>query len=126
MFPSLVNCCTIDWFTEWPADALLSVATSAFVSLEWPRGQEGLVDALAHMCVKVHTSVSAMAVRFYSELRRYYYTTPTSYLELITLYTSMLTDKKREITAARQRVANGLEKLLETNKVRDAYWTFIF
>ena len=18
MFPSLVNCCTIDWFTEWP------------------------------------------------------------------------------------------------------------
>ena len=26
MFPSLVNCCTIDWFTEWPNDALISVA----------------------------------------------------------------------------------------------------
>ncbi|EER14631.1 dynein heavy chain, putative, partial [Perkinsus marinus ATCC 50983] len=26
MFPSLVNCCTIDWFAEWPADALYSVA----------------------------------------------------------------------------------------------------
>ena len=25
-FPSLVNCCTIDWFTEWPPDALNTVA----------------------------------------------------------------------------------------------------
>lgn len=25
-FPSLVNCTTIDWFSEWPADALDSVA----------------------------------------------------------------------------------------------------
>ena len=26
MFPSLINCCTIDWFTSWPAEALLNVA----------------------------------------------------------------------------------------------------
>ncbi|KAL1764434.1 dynein heavy chain 1, axonemal, partial [Sigmodon hispidus] len=25
--PSLVNCCTIDWFSEWPAETLQSVAT---------------------------------------------------------------------------------------------------
>ena len=25
-FPSLVNCCTIDWFSEWPDEALRSVA----------------------------------------------------------------------------------------------------
>ena len=25
-FPSLINCCTIDWYTEWPEAALTSVA----------------------------------------------------------------------------------------------------
>lgn len=24
-FPSLVTCCTLDWFTEWPEEALLGV-----------------------------------------------------------------------------------------------------
>lgn len=95
MFPSLVNCCTIDWFTEWPRDALLSVASSSFSKVEWQNGQEYLVDALSKMCVEIHTSVSSMAKRFYEELRRYYYTTPTSYLELINLYLRMLSDKKK-------------------------------
>lgn len=34
MFPSLVNCCTIDWFTEWPEDALYGVAKSSFASVD--------------------------------------------------------------------------------------------
>ena len=27
MFPSLVNCCTLIWFSSWPLEALTSVAT---------------------------------------------------------------------------------------------------
>ena len=34
MFPSLVNCCTIDWFTEWPGEALLGVATTFFKDVD--------------------------------------------------------------------------------------------
>ena len=30
-FPSLVTCCTIDWFSEWPEQALISVANT-FIS----------------------------------------------------------------------------------------------
>lgn len=51
------------------------------------------------MCVNVHLSVSQMADRFYSELRRRYYTTPTSYLELINLYLTMLTEKRKQLVS---------------------------
>lgn len=54
-----------------------------------------LQERVAEMCVEIHTSVSSMADRFYAELRRRYYTTPTSYLELINLYLSMLDEKRR-------------------------------
>jgi len=47
------------------------------------------------MCVEIHTSVSNMSEVFYAELRRRYYTTPTSYLELINLYLSMLQTKRK-------------------------------
>jgi dynein heavy chain, axonemal len=50
---------------------------------------------VAEMCMEIHTSVSEMADRFYREMKRRYYTTPTSYLELITLYLTMLNDKKK-------------------------------
>ena len=33
MFPSLVNCCTIDWFTEWPEEALMNVAKGIIAAL---------------------------------------------------------------------------------------------
>lgn len=33
-FPSLVNCTTIDWFSEWPRDALDSVAKRFLADVE--------------------------------------------------------------------------------------------
>ena len=117
MFPSLVNCCTIDWFTEWPREALLSVAKSLFEEVETI--EENLKAKIARMCVEIHTSVTNMADRFFAELRRRYYTTPTSYLELITLYLQMLDEKRKQLTIARDRVANGLKKLEETNALVD-------
>jgi dynein heavy chain len=78
MFPSIVNCCTIDWFTEWPREALLSVAKRFFEFVDL--GDEALKPKIAEMCVEIHTSVSSMADRFFAELRRKYYTTPTRYV----------------------------------------------
>lgn len=34
MFPSLVNCTNIDWFSEWPQDALTSVARKYLSNIE--------------------------------------------------------------------------------------------
>ncbi|KAG7241313.1 hypothetical protein INR49_025755 [Caranx melampygus] len=88
MFPSLVSCCTIDWFVQWPREALLSVSQDFFQNVDF--GSVELKQSFSAMCVEIHVSVTDMAERFYSELRRRYYTTPTSYLELINLYLGML------------------------------------
>ncbi|XP_067440238.1 dynein axonemal heavy chain 6 [Thunnus thynnus] len=117
MFPSLVNCCTIDWFVQWPREALLTVSQAFFQNVDF--GSEELKQSFSALCVEIHVSVTDMAERFYSELRRRYYTTPTSYLELINLYLSMLEDKRQQLVLARDRVKNGLTKLLETNELVD-------
>uniref|UniRef100_K7FYG4 Dynein axonemal heavy chain 6 n=1 Tax=Pelodiscus sinensis TaxID=13735 RepID=K7FYG4_PELSI len=117
MFPSLVNCCTIDWFVQWPREALLSVSRTFFLNVDL--GSDALKEKVSVMCVDIHMSVTEMADRYYAELRRRYYTTPTSYLELINLYLSMLGEKRKQLVSARDRVKNGLSKLLETNVLVD-------
>ncbi|KAI8733733.1 dynein heavy chain 6, axonemal isoform X4 [Biomphalaria glabrata] len=118
MFPSLVNCCTIDWFIEWPKEALLGVAQSFFKTVSLGCSDE-IKDNVSKMCVEIHMSVTEMSERFFTELKRRYYTTPTSYLELINLYITMVQEKTSNIKTARERVANGLSKLFSTNDLVD-------
>lgn len=115
MFPSLVNCCTIDWFMEWPEEALLSVAEDTLANV----GDEELIQKISKVCVIIHKSVENMTVRFYNEMRRHYYTTPSSYLDLLKLYHLMLKTKGAQTKRSRDRIANGLNKIFETNQLID-------
>lgn len=49
-----------------------------------------------------------MAVRYYEEMRRRFYTTPSSYLELINLYGTMLKEQRDKILNGKARIQNGL------------------
>jgi dynein heavy chain len=112
-FPSLVNCCTLDWFGRWPEEALLFVS-SEFLK-ELPDCSKEVVAGLAEMCMKIHTSVEDMSEQFYESLRRRVYTTPKSYLDLISLYTQVLEQKRSEFNTNKNRLAIGLKKLNDTN-----------
>ena len=50
-FPSLVNCCTIDWFDEWPREALQSVAYRVMLSVKF---EDDLFVPLTDVCVEIH------------------------------------------------------------------------
>lgn len=65
--------------------------------------------------MKIHTSVEEISDDFYAQLRRRVYTTPKSYLDLISLYLKVLEIKRTEFQRNKQRLANGLRKLNETN-----------
>ena len=49
MYPAFVNCTTIDWFTEWPKDALLEVAEKYLEEVTF----EGEADAIAEVAYLV-------------------------------------------------------------------------
>lgn len=93
MFPSLVNCCTIDWFVDWPQEALESVAANSLKSLE----NDELVKKLSPMCYTIHESVSKMTLRYYEEMRKHYYVTPSSYLEMLKQYLTLLDDNVNKV-----------------------------
>ena len=55
-----------------------------------------------------------MKDKFFKELRRVYYVTPTSYLELINTFKTLLKEKRTEISNLKDRYANGYDCLVET------------
>eukprot|EP01060_Flectonema_neradi_P032219 TRINITY_DN5085_c1_g2_i2.p1 TRINITY_DN5085_c1_g2~~TRINITY_DN5085_c1_g2_i2.p1 ORF type:complete len:4162 (+),score=927.24 TRINITY_DN5085_c1_g2_i2:1218-12488(+) len=117
MFPSLVNCMTIDWYTKWPKDALLSVAEKAFSKQNL--GSEEVKSSICEMCVSIHRDVATTSEEFYEALRRRNYTTPTSYLALIDSYKTMLQQQTKQVSDATMRYQGGLDKLTNTNKEVD-------
>jgi len=116
MFPSLVNCCTIDWFNAWPEDALYSVAQKMFDS-QRDLGIGDYVDSLSNMCNKMHRIVEQETANYFTELKRFNYTTPTSYLELVKLYVDIWKKQQEKISSNERRYRIGLDKLRETEEI---------
>jgi dynein heavy chain len=115
MFPSLVNCCTIDWFLPWPDEALLGVSERFLATLE--NVPDDTKEGLSKACCDVHQTVLKTSAVFLDKLRRNVYTTPKSYLDLISLYKEMLEEKKLEKGTAQKRLAVGVQKIGEANAV---------
>ncbi|XP_039204063.1 dynein heavy chain 12, axonemal isoform X3 [Crotalus tigris] len=107
-FPSLINCCTIDWFQPWPEDALERVAIKFLEKLELTENER---QEVVPICKHFHTSVLSLSERFLNELGRHNYVTPTSYLELIGSFQLLLTQNRDTIMKAKKRYTNGLDKL---------------
>jgi len=114
MFPGLINGTTIDWFTSWPRDALVSVANRFLANIEFP--DEEVSDAIAQHMANVHLSIEAANVEFRERERRFNYTTPTSFLELINFYELLLKKKQGFIVDQIERLEKGLTTMDMTTK----------
>jgi dynein heavy chain len=110
-FPSIINCCTIDWFQPWPKDALEAVAMKFLKDVDLPEQQR---LNIMEVCKKFHVDVQTLTKQFLNEAGRHNYVTPTSYLELLSLFSTLLGVKQKEVSDQRARYANGLDKLTFT------------
>ncbi|KAJ4429793.1 hypothetical protein ANN_21997 [Periplaneta americana] len=101
-YPALVNCTTIDWFKDWPKEALLEVANKYLADVnfletigdkkitlgefEYAAAQEKLRTSVALIFATIHDSVSKYSRKMLTELKRHNYVTPINYLELVAGY----------------------------------------
>ena len=121
-FPGLATNCSIDWFGGWPRQALLSVARRAIMG-------EGLSDAAAAAAPALDTQQQALntavcaaapdvhryavwaTAQYNAECGRHVYITPTSFLQLLSVYVDVSGRVADRLLRDRRRYLDGLEKL---------------
>lgn len=108
-FPSLVTCTTLDWFSEWPEEALLGVGRGQITASEVDLGAD--LDACVEMFKCIHQSVEVKSTEFLDQLSRRNYVTPTSFLELLAMYKNILVQKRKDVGESKQRLVTGLDVL---------------
>ena len=112
-FPALVNCSTIDWFTEWPRDGLATVATCIFEDVQLTAEQK---EAVVESCCRMHQDTQQACIKYKDAERMSTYVTPTSYLELLSTFRTLLAKMRSGISSAKHRYDHGLDTLKKTEE----------
>ncbi|KAL0129633.1 hypothetical protein PUN28_001711 [Cardiocondyla obscurior] len=134
-YPSLINCTTIDWFLEWPREALLEVGNKFLMNLNLtltitgenkveprqfatavplPPLQDRMRDGIAASFSLIHDTVSRYSRRMAAEMKRYNYVTPVNFIELVAGYKEMLARKRQDLADQANKLRGGLSKIDDT------------
>jgi dynein heavy chain len=111
-FPALINNTVIDWFHPWPQDALHSVAKKFLEDTEMP--SQEVRDAIVKFMPYSFTVVNEFSDQIKATERRFVYTTPKSFLELVKLFKSMLEKKMTYLDDEKSKFEIGVGKLMDT------------
>lgn len=108
LYPSLVNCCTIDWYDTWPENALEMVAEKYIKDVNIPDDSKSNVVKIFK---NFHLTALRMSEEFLQETGRVTYFTSACYLELIKSFASLIKQKQEEIMNNKMRYLVGLDRL---------------
>lgn len=113
-FRSLFNNCTIDWFMKWPRTAFHTAALTFFTEMT---ENEQHNNSVARICVAIHEQVETAAERLLPVRSRHLFICPNNFLDLMELYRIHLKQRSEQLVGQRTRIANGLNKILDTNEM---------
>ena len=71
-------------------------------------------DKCVEMVQYFHSSTEKWAESFFLNLKRKYYVTPTSYLELIITFKTLLDEKRTVVMDLLNKYSNGYDKIITT------------
>jgi len=91
-FPGIINSTSVDWFHTWPKSALIDVSMKFINDLDFPT--EDIRTNVSLNMAEVHCSIDVANKKYLKLERRFNYTTPKSFLELIDFYKKLFNEKK--------------------------------
>ncbi|KAI0989686.1 hypothetical protein GJ496_007023 [Pomphorhynchus laevis] len=116
MFPALINCTTIDYFNEWPYDALIEISLNNFDGVDlamYNERKKAFCDVLA----SIHLSASNVSNNMRMTTKRVSYTTPTNFLDFNLMLKKLIDRKMASVQNEKDRLVSGLAKIDETRVI---------
>lgn len=112
MFPSFVNCCSLNWMHNWPDEALTGVAKQ-FLTQNFEIDN---TSDVIQVFKSTHKFVEELSIEFYKVAKRTNHLTSTSYLELLNTYKRIFNLKNSQLIELLNRFETGVQKLFEANQ----------
>ena len=113
-FPGLISSTTIDWFFEWPREALLQVAHFLFNG--YKAIETDSVPVLCEHIIKVHSSLKEFSAEAFNSQKRIIYTTPKNFLDYIKNFQSLYKKHFENTQNLITHLENGLQVLADSSK----------
>ncbi len=79
-----------------------------------------------NICQEMHQTVVRESLRYKEEQGRYNYVTPTSYLELLSIFSKIFGLKKNQMIQAKKRTKNGLDKVIMAFLIEPNNYTLFY
>ncbi|MCQ2815655.1 MAG: hypothetical protein MJ252_00165 [archaeon] len=113
-FPGLISSTTIDWFFEWPKEALLQVANNLFS--EYKEINAEILPTICEHCIEVHMSLSEFSAEALKSQKRHIYTTPKSFLDFINNFKNLYKKHNENSVALVNRLEGGLTVIAKSSE----------
>ncbi|KAL9059033.1 MAG: hypothetical protein Q9162_001421 [Coniocarpon cinnabarinum] len=135
--PALFNRCVLNWFGDWTDQTLYQVGAELTQSLDLDRANYSAPDtlerayrelsmppthrdAVVNAMVYFHNSLHGFNRRLQKQQNRITFLTPRHFLDFVSQYTKLFTEKREDLEEQQRHLNVGLEKLKDTvEKVRD-------
>ena len=122
--PAIFNRCVIDWFGEWPNEALYQVGKELTDRVDFPESSfepQGKDDqqrrgVMTQIIVYIHNSVRELNRKLQKAAKKFNYITPRDYLDFIRHFIEIQKEKRSELEEQQFHINTGLTKLKETEE----------
>jgi len=113
-FPGLISSTTIDWFFEWPREALDSV--SHYLLSNYKDFSNDYTNTVCGHIIETHLSVREFSEEALNTQKRYIYTTPKNFLDYIKNFKKLYREYHEKVIGNIDRLEKGLEVLSTTSE----------